>query len=66
MMPSALLFPAPALSNSGNLQPHLTIFINGTNKAKLEQVGKLFMVVAEPIKEMQNVHIFLRVCMVRR
>lgn len=31
----------------------------GTNKAKLRQVGKLFMIVAEPVKDMQDVHYFL-------
>ena len=31
----------------------------GTNKAKLKQVGKLFMIVAEPVKNMQEVHHFL-------
>jgi len=32
----------------------------GTNKAKLKQVGKLFMIVAEPVKDMQDVHHFLQ------
>jgi transcription-repair coupling factor (superfamily II helicase) len=31
----------------------------GTNKAKLKQVGKLFMIVVEPTKDMQDVHHFL-------
>lgn len=32
----------------------------GTNKAKLKQVGKLFMIVVEPVKDMQDVHSFLK------
>ncbi|GAA4744976.1 transcription-repair coupling factor [Flavisolibacter ginsenosidimutans] len=32
----------------------------GTNKAKLKQVGKLVMIVAEPVKDMQDVHHFLQ------
>jgi transcription-repair coupling factor (superfamily II helicase) len=32
----------------------------GTNKAKLKQVGKLFMLVVEPVKTMQEVHTFLQ------
>jgi transcription-repair coupling factor (superfamily II helicase) len=32
----------------------------GTNKAKLRQVGKLFMIVAEPTKDMQDVFTFLK------
>jgi transcription-repair coupling factor (superfamily II helicase) len=32
----------------------------GTNKARLKQVGKLFMIVVEPVKDMQDVHSFLR------
>jgi len=31
----------------------------GTNKARLKQVGKLFMLVAEPVKDMQDVFSFL-------
>ena len=31
----------------------------GTNKAKLRQVGKLFMIVVEPAKDMQDVFSFL-------
>ena len=31
----------------------------GTNKARLKQVGKLFMIVVEPVKEMQDVFSFL-------
>jgi len=31
----------------------------GTNKAKLKQVGKLFMIVVEPARDMQDVHQFL-------
>ncbi|HUC83105.1 MAG TPA: transcription-repair coupling factor, partial [Flavisolibacter sp.] len=31
----------------------------GTNKAKLKQVGKLFMIVVEPARDMQDVHHFL-------
>jgi transcription-repair coupling factor (superfamily II helicase) len=31
----------------------------GTNRAKLKQVGKLFMIVAEPVRDMQDVHHFL-------
>lgn len=32
----------------------------GTNKARLKQVGKLFMIVAEPAKDMQDVYGFLK------
>ena len=32
----------------------------GTNKAKLRQVGKLFMIVVEPTRDMQDVHSFLK------
>jgi transcription-repair coupling factor (superfamily II helicase) len=32
----------------------------GTNKARLRQVGKLFMLVAEPVRVMQEVHLFLQ------
>ena len=32
----------------------------GTNKAKLRQVGKLFMLVMEPAKDMQDVYRFLQ------
>jgi len=32
----------------------------GTNKARLKQVGKLFMVVVEPVKDMQDVYSFLK------
>src|SRR5579875_2667215 len=32
----------------------------GTNKARLKQVGKLFMLVAEPIKNMQDLYAFLK------
>ena len=32
----------------------------GTNKARLKQVGKLFMIVVEPVKDMQDVHSFLK------
>jgi transcription-repair coupling factor (superfamily II helicase) len=32
----------------------------GTNKARLKQVGKLFMIVVEPTKDMQDVFTFLR------
>ncbi|HEU4470253.1 MAG TPA: transcription-repair coupling factor [Flavisolibacter sp.] len=31
----------------------------GTNKARLRQTGKLFMLVVEPVKDMQDVHSFL-------
>jgi transcription-repair coupling factor (superfamily II helicase) len=31
----------------------------GTNKARLRQVGKLFMLVVEPVKSMQEVLTFL-------
>jgi transcription-repair coupling factor (superfamily II helicase) len=31
----------------------------GTNKAKLKQAGKLFMIVVEPARDMQDVHHFL-------
>jgi transcription-repair coupling factor (superfamily II helicase) len=31
----------------------------GTNKARLKQVGKLFMLIAEPVKNMQGLHSFL-------
>lgn len=32
----------------------------GTNKARLKQVGKLFMIVVEPVRDMQDVHSFLK------
>jgi transcription-repair coupling factor (superfamily II helicase) len=32
----------------------------GTNKARLKQVGKLFMLVMEPAKDMQDVYTFLK------
>ncbi|HET9430367.1 MAG TPA: TRCF domain-containing protein, partial [Chitinophagaceae bacterium] len=32
----------------------------GTNKAKLKQVGKLFMLVAQPMKNMEEMHRFLQ------
>jgi transcription-repair coupling factor (superfamily II helicase) len=32
----------------------------GTNKARLKQVGKLFMIVVEPVKDMQDVYTFLQ------
>jgi len=32
----------------------------GTNKARLKQVGKLFMLVAEPVKSMQELYTFLQ------
>jgi len=32
----------------------------GTNKARLKQVGKLFMIVVEPVKDMQDVYSFLQ------
>lgn len=32
----------------------------GTNRAKLKQNGKLFMIVVEPAKDMQDVHSFLK------
>jgi transcription-repair coupling factor (superfamily II helicase) len=32
----------------------------GTNKARLKQVGKLFMIVVEPVKDMQDVYNFLK------
>ncbi|MGN6164914.1 MAG: TRCF domain-containing protein [Flavisolibacter sp.] len=32
----------------------------GTNKARLKQVGKLFMIVVEPAKDMQDVYGFLQ------
>ena len=31
----------------------------GTNKAKLKQKGKLFMLIAEPVKSMEEMHRFL-------
>ena len=31
-----------------------------TNKGRLKQVGKLFMIVVEPVKDMQDVHSFLK------
>jgi transcription-repair coupling factor (superfamily II helicase) len=33
----------------------------GTNKARLKQVGKLFMIVVEPVKTMQDLHSFLKI-----
>jgi len=32
----------------------------GTNKGRLKQVGKLFMIVVEPVKDMQDVYTFLK------
>jgi transcription-repair coupling factor (superfamily II helicase) len=32
----------------------------GTNKARLKQVGKLFMLIVEPVKDMQDVFSFLK------
>jgi transcription-repair coupling factor (superfamily II helicase) len=32
----------------------------GTNKARLKQVGKLFMIVVEPARDMQDVYTFLQ------
>jgi len=32
----------------------------GTNKARLRQVNKLFMIVVEPVKDMQDVFSFLQ------
>ena len=32
----------------------------GTNKARLKQTGKMFMIVVEPAKDMQDVHSFLK------
>jgi transcription-repair coupling factor (superfamily II helicase) len=32
----------------------------GTNKARLKQVGKLFMIVVEPAKDMQDVYSILK------
>jgi transcription-repair coupling factor (superfamily II helicase) len=32
----------------------------GTNKARLKQVGKVFMLIAEPVKSMQELHNFLK------
>jgi transcription-repair coupling factor (superfamily II helicase) len=37
----------------------LSYLQTGTNKAKLKQVGKLFMLIAEPVKNMQQLHNFL-------
>ena len=37
----------------------LSYLQTGTNKARLRQVGKLFMLVAEPVKDMQDVFSFL-------
>ncbi|HWJ92137.1 MAG TPA: TRCF domain-containing protein, partial [Flavisolibacter sp.] len=32
----------------------------GTNKARLKQLGKMFMIVVEPVKDMQDVYSFVR------
>jgi transcription-repair coupling factor (superfamily II helicase) len=32
----------------------------GTNKARLKQVGKLFLLIVEPVKDMQDVYTFLQ------
>jgi transcription-repair coupling factor (superfamily II helicase) len=37
----------------------LTYLQAGTNKAKLKQVGKLFMLVADSMKSMEEMHRFL-------
>jgi transcription-repair coupling factor (superfamily II helicase) len=38
----------------------LTYIQTGTNKARLKQVGKLFMIVVEPSRDMQDVYSFLK------
>jgi transcription-repair coupling factor (superfamily II helicase) len=38
----------------------LSYMQTGTNKARLKQTGKLFMVVVEPVKDMQDSYVFLQ------
>jgi transcription-repair coupling factor (superfamily II helicase) len=45
---------------SGTFKAILDYLQTGTNKAKLKQVGKLFMLVAEPVNKMAEVHQFLQ------
>ncbi len=44
---------------SGLFNNILQYLQTGTNKAKLKQVGKLFMLVADPMKSMEDLHRFL-------
>ena len=38
----------------------LSYLQTGTNKARLKQTGKLFMVLVEPVKDMQDSFVFLQ------
>ena len=44
---------------SQTFQKILTFIQTATNKAKLKQVGKMFLLIAEPIKKMEEVYSFL-------
>jgi transcription-repair coupling factor (superfamily II helicase) len=45
---------------SGTFQKVLQYLQTGTNKAKLKQVGKLFLLIVNPVKSMNEMHIFLQ------
>jgi transcription-repair coupling factor (superfamily II helicase) len=45
---------------SGIFQRILEYLQTGTNKARLKQVGKLFLLIVEPVKSMEEMHEFLR------
>ena len=51
--PDSPYFESPLFNNI------LQYLQTGTNKAKLRQVGKMFMIVVEPARDMQDVHQFL-------
>jgi transcription-repair coupling factor (superfamily II helicase) len=45
---------------SSTFQNVLQFLQTGTNKAKLKQVGKLFLLIVEPVKSMKEMHEFLK------
>jgi transcription-repair coupling factor (superfamily II helicase) len=45
---------------SSLFQSVLTYLQTGTNKARLKQVGKMFMLIADPVKSMEEMHRFLK------
>jgi transcription-repair coupling factor (superfamily II helicase) len=45
---------------SSTFQRTLEYLQTGTNKARLKQVGKLFLLIVEPVKSMEDMHEFLR------
>ncbi|MFI5133001.1 MAG: transcription-repair coupling factor [Chitinophagales bacterium] len=51
--------PDSAYFESATFQKILSFIQSETNKAKLKQVGKLFMLVAEPVKRMEEMFQFL-------